>query len=63
MLLMTTWPDFVKSVIRRRSPLSGVWPGFPGVGKNQWLQIEEFGKQYTVLKREPVKLGGSKGNR
>jgi FG-GAP-like repeat/PPIC-type PPIASE domain/ASPIC and UnbV len=44
-------------------PTSDTRQHFPGVGKNQWLQIEEFGKQYTVLKREPVKLGGSKGIR
>jgi tetratricopeptide (TPR) repeat protein len=32
---------------------------FANVGKNKWLQIEEFAREYTVLKREPVRLGGS----
>jgi hypothetical protein len=33
---------------------------FSGVRKNQWLQIEEFAKDYTPLKREPVRLGGAR---
>jgi hypothetical protein len=40
------------------------WPAtdtrqqFSDVRKNQWLQIEEFAKSYSPLKREPVRLGG-----
>ncbi len=31
---------------------------FSNVGRNQWLQIDEFADRYTPLKREPVRLGG-----
>jgi hypothetical protein len=33
---------------------------FMDVGKNRWLQIEEFSKEYSALKREPVRLGGAR---
>jgi hypothetical protein len=32
---------------------------FHDVGKNRWLQIDEFAKNYAPLKREPVRLGGA----
>jgi tetratricopeptide (TPR) repeat protein len=41
-------------------PTSDTHQHFTDVAKNQWLQIEEFTKQYTQLKRAPVRLGGAK---
>jgi ASPIC and UnbV/FG-GAP-like repeat/PPIC-type PPIASE domain len=44
-----------------------LWPGggrtpqtFSNVGKNQFLEIKEFAKEYTKLERTPVRLGGAK---
>src|ERR1019366_4339201 len=44
-----------------------LWPGgsrtpqtFSNVGKNQFLEIKEFGAEYTKLERLPVRLGGAK---
>ena len=31
---------------------------FTDVGRNRWLQIEEFAASYAPLKRDPVRLGG-----
>ena len=31
---------------------------FTDAGRNRWLQIEEFAKSFTPLKRDPVRLGG-----
>jgi hypothetical protein len=33
---------------------------FTGVGKNRWVQIEEFAERYTPLRREQVRLGGAR---
>ena len=41
-------------------PTSDSRQHFSNVGRNQWLQIEEFAERYTPLKREPVRLGGRK---
>jgi hypothetical protein len=44
-----------------------VWPGsnrtlqtFANVGKNQFLEIKEFAREYTKLERRTVRLGGAK---
>jgi tetratricopeptide (TPR) repeat protein len=39
-------------------PASDSRQNFPDVGKNQFLQIAEFGKDYTRLERPRVRLGG-----
>jgi tetratricopeptide (TPR) repeat protein len=36
---------------------------FANIGKNRWLQIEEFSREYTVLTRHPVHLGGGGAKR
>jgi tetratricopeptide (TPR) repeat protein len=39
-------------------PTTNTRQHFSDVGKNRWLQIKEFAERYTLLKREPVRLGG-----
>jgi tetratricopeptide (TPR) repeat protein len=41
-------------------PTSDTRQHFSNVGSNRWLQIEELADRYTPLKREPVRLGGSR---
>jgi tetratricopeptide (TPR) repeat protein len=40
-------------------PTSDTRQQFTNVPKNHWLQIEEFAKRVTPLKRDPVRLGGA----
>ena len=39
-------------------PTSNTRQEFPNVGKNQWLEIKEFAKDYTRLERHSFRLGG-----
>jgi tetratricopeptide (TPR) repeat protein len=39
-------------------PATGTRQNFPEVGKNQFLQLAEFAKEYTRLERPRVRLGG-----
>jgi tetratricopeptide (TPR) repeat protein len=42
-------------------PASNTRQTFTGVGKNQFLEIKEFAKDYMKLDRHAFRLGGSKG--
>ena len=41
-------------------PTSNTRQEFSKVGKNQFLEIKEFAKEYGKLERRAVKLGGGK---
>jgi hypothetical protein len=40
-------------------PASNTRQSFSDVGKNQYIEIKEFAKGYTVLDRKPFRLGGA----
>jgi ASPIC and UnbV len=39
-------------------PATNTRQNFSGVGKNQFLEIHEFAKEYTKLERRRFRLGG-----
>jgi hypothetical protein len=39
-------------------PATGIRQNFSNVGKNQFLEIHEFAKEFTKLERRPFRLGG-----
>jgi hypothetical protein len=41
-------------------PASNTRQVFSGVSKNQFLEIKEFAKDYSILERKPYRLGGAK---
>ncbi|PYX11921.1 MAG: hypothetical protein DMG85_04045 [Acidobacteria bacterium] len=41
-------------------PTSNTRQNFTNVGKNQFLEIKEFAKDYAHLERKPYRLGGAR---